>query len=74
MLRNMFVMEEDDRLIIGAGIPEEWVIGASEPLSFGPAITTYGKITVTISCHNGLPSVDWDADWYGEEPTIEVRI
>lgn len=74
MLRNMFVMEEEDRLIIGAGIPEEWVIGATEPLSFGPATTAYGKITVTISCHDGLPSVDWDADWYGEEPTIEVKI
>ena len=46
MVRNCFVREEGDRLILGAGVAPRWMAVGS-PLTFGPAPTTFGPLTLT---------------------------
>jgi hypothetical protein len=72
-LRNAFVLEEQDRLVLGAGIPLDWLQG-TEPCSLGPTPTPYGPITVTIRPSHGRVEVDWTGEWRGSPPQIEVRV
>lgn len=48
MLRNMFLREEGDSLILCSGIPKAW-LESGEEISFGPASSLFG--TVFVSCH-----------------------
>ncbi len=48
MLRNCFVREEGERLILCAGVPARW-LDQHEPVSFGPAPTAFGAVTVSIA-------------------------
>ncbi|MDX1711416.1 MAG: hypothetical protein R3316_09810 [Rhodovibrionaceae bacterium] len=73
MLRNCFLREEGNRLVVAAGIPEEW-LGGAEPLSFGPALTEFGKVSVSIAPEADGVVVTWKANWRGEPPEIEVRL
>jgi hypothetical protein len=57
MVRNMFVREEQGRLILGSGIPASW-LEQPEPIHFGPTATQYGRLTVRITC-GGRPHLDW---------------
>ncbi|MEJ2656779.1 MAG: hypothetical protein P8012_06230, partial [Desulfobacterales bacterium] len=47
MIRNLFVREEDCRLILCSGILPEW-LKTESPLSFGPTSTPFGKISIKI--------------------------
>ncbi|MCC6491692.1 MAG: hypothetical protein IT424_01585 [Pirellulales bacterium] len=47
MIRNQFVREEGDRLIVGSGLFAEWLESDAE-VSFGPTLTPLGAVTVTI--------------------------
>ncbi|MFO7820791.1 MAG: hypothetical protein R6V56_01840 [Lentisphaeria bacterium] len=74
MLRNMFLREEDNRLILASGIPDEWLCDVTKPISFGPTLTPHGKITVTIKAQEGGgAAVEWEGEWFNKEPEIEVR-
>jgi hypothetical protein len=73
MLRNMFVREEGDRLVLASGIPEEW-LQSRQVMEFGPTPTPYGPVTVTIDPRPEEPLVTWKADWRGAEPPIDVRL
>ena len=46
-LRNLFVREEGDGLIVGSGLAQAW-LETGEPLEFGPSLTPYGRITVNV--------------------------
>lgn len=46
MIRNGFVREEDDALILGSGILDEWL---DEGVSFGPTLTDWGEVTVSAT-------------------------
>jgi hypothetical protein len=78
MVRNCFVREEGDRLILGAGVASRWMAVGS-PLTFGPAPTTFGPLTLTIETetHHRV-HVTWQGSWHikghATAPTIEVRI
>ncbi|AOY86910.1 hypothetical protein BKP64_01240 [Marinobacter salinus] len=74
MVRNCFVREEGDRLILCAGIPPRW-LEQDKPIRFGPAPTTFGAISITIQpCRGSAPHVTWEGDWHTDEPVIEVRL
>ena len=77
MIRNCFVREEGNGLILGAGVAPQWLEG-SEPLSFGPAPTSFGTIEVRIEGVQGGSDqkvrVTWQGQWHGEPPPIEVRL
>lgn len=73
MVRNCFVREEGDRLIVASGIPSSWWRGGTA--SFGPTLTGFGPVTVTITAGDaGAARVRVDGTWRGAPPTIEVRL
>jgi len=73
MLRNMFVREEGEGLVLASGLPAEWT-ERQEPLRFGPAPTPYGDVTVTVRPEAGRAVVSWEARWRDRPPPIEVRL
>lgn len=74
MIRNCFVREEGERLILCAGIPARW-LDQDTPIRFGPAPTAFGALSLSITPAAGnLPRVDWQGDWHRSVPPIEIRL
>ena len=71
MIRNCFVREEKNRLILCSGIPMRW-LEQEEEISFGPAPTVFGSINLKIKPHREHSVVEWTAKWFDHEPEIEV--
>ncbi|MFO7976762.1 MAG: hypothetical protein R6V12_19280, partial [Candidatus Hydrogenedentota bacterium] len=71
IMRNMFVREAEDGLVLASGIPETW---QSESSHLGPTPTSYGPITVFLSIENGDPSIAWDATWRREPPRLRIAL
>ncbi|MFP4261294.1 MAG: hypothetical protein ACLFS1_09465 [Opitutales bacterium] len=69
MLRNCFVREEADHLVIGSGILPEWLEAGGE-LRFGPSLTAWGPVTVRV--HDGQVFVE--GAWREERPRIVVAV
>jgi hypothetical protein len=65
------VREEDDRLVIGGGIPPVWLAG-DQPLAFGPTPTPYGPVRVAIEPQGESVVVRWEASWRGGRPPAIV--
>lgn len=74
MIRNCFVREEGDALILCAGIPARW-LDQETPIRFGPAPTAFGAVTISITPDPGNPPrVDWQGDWHRSASPIEIRL
>ncbi|EKD36294.1 MAG: hypothetical protein ACD_75C01565G0001 [uncultured bacterium] len=74
LIRNMFVMDEKDALIIGCGILPEW-LQRKKKLAYGPTLTPFGRVSVEINCRHTRPAVHLTADWYERRPDkIIVRL
>ncbi|MBI5149312.1 MAG: hypothetical protein HZA28_00875 [Candidatus Omnitrophica bacterium] len=71
MVRNCFLREEDDRLILCSGVPPQWLDKKTE-LSFGPAPTSFGTVNISIKPDRGNVVVGWTGKWFDQEPEIEV--
>lgn len=75
MLRNCLLYEETPtkRLIVGAGILPEWLEG-DEPISIGPAPTSWGPVRISLGCSGDIVTVRWNGNWFERQPEIEVRL
>ena len=74
MIRNGFVREDtDSRLVVGAGIPGRW-LGGDSPISFGPAPTSFGTISIDVKPGDEAVSVRWKAHWRRKPKAIEVSL
>jgi hypothetical protein len=73
MLRNGFLREEGERLVLASGILPEWLEPAEE-VSFGPAPSSFGEVSVSILPRRGAVEVQWSGSWRGIPPPIEVRL
>lgn len=72
MVRNSFVREEGDGLVIAGGIPPRW-LRAGQALRFGPTPTPYGPVRVTVTPEGGeAVRVDWSIE--GDAPPAWLRI
>ena len=72
-VRNLFVREETDTLIIGSGVRPEW-LEAGEA-GFGPTLTPYGSVKVNFTADENGVVVNVDADWRGgRAPALELRV
>jgi hypothetical protein len=73
MMRNLFVREEADRLIIGSGIFPQWLQAAAKgncDLFFGPTLTPWGSVSVQLADE----ALRVEADWHAEAPAIDVIV
>jgi hypothetical protein len=73
MLRNCFVREEGDRLVVGSGLFAEWFEGEGD-LLFGPTLTSRGPVTVRVTQPALAPRVSIDANWHTAPPAIDVLV
>jgi hypothetical protein len=73
MVRNMFVREEEDSLIVGSGLFSEW-FEADHELRFGPTLTPWGPVTIRVERPASEPTVRVDAHWHRELPKILIQI
>ncbi|MBI1389310.1 MAG: hypothetical protein GC154_12775 [bacterium] len=72
MMRNLFVRESGDGLILASGILPSWR-EQDGVMRFGPTPTPYGRIEVTVEIEGGAVRVFWRAEWRNQAPRIEVR-
>ena len=72
-IRNAFVREEDERPIIGSGLPAHW-LESGQPLSFGPAATRWGTIALAFEPSHPNMTVRWHATWRDQPPDLEIRL
>jgi hypothetical protein len=72
MVRNCFVREEHDRLIVGSGLKPEWWQGTGA--SLGPTLTPWGPVTVQVIPVGRGATVRVDGKWRAEPPKIEVSL
>jgi hypothetical protein len=73
MMRNFFIREEKDKIILCSGIPEHWTTGDND-LFFGPAPTSFGDVSIKAKCSAGEVRVDVGANWRDKAPSVEVRM
>jgi len=69
MVRNCFVREEGETLIIGSGILPEWRRGG-HAVSYGPTLTRWGPITVRLTASR----LNLDCDWKVTPPPIKIAV
>ncbi|MFN0315483.1 MAG: hypothetical protein ACKVQA_10655 [Burkholderiales bacterium] len=75
MIRNAFVREDREKLILCQGIPRRW-LDSGEALRFGPAPTAFGSVSLTLRPHAAGRElrVSWTAQWHGQAPPAEIRV
>ncbi len=73
MIRNMFLIEEGDTLVLGAGIPDHWR-QAGQKCSLGPSPSRFGDVTVEITSTEDETSVQWKADWRRTPAEVVVAL
>jgi len=73
MVRNGFLREEGGRLVLGSGILPAW-LDQTEPVTFGPALTDFGEVSVAILPLRDKAEVRWTGNWRGVPPRVEVRL
>ncbi|MDX1609925.1 MAG: hypothetical protein R3225_07355 [Halofilum sp. (in: g-proteobacteria)] len=73
IMRALFLREEGEALVLGSGIPGEW-LQRHEPLAFGPTPTPWGPVEVRIEPAAGGHQVRVVADWRGTAPVLEARV
>lgn len=72
MIRNLFVREEGDTLVVGAGVHPRW-LDAGEA-QFGPTLTPHGPVRVRLVRETGGVRVTLDGHWRGSPPRREFRV
>lgn len=73
MMRNCFVREEADRLIVGSGLFEDW-FATDDELYFGPTHTPWGAVTLRVTRPQSEPELIIQASWRSTAPRIDVAI
>jgi hypothetical protein len=62
MIRNLFVREEGETLILGSGIMPEWT-ASRRPIGFGPAQTPFGPVEVRFIKKNDTAVFEMAVDF-----------
>jgi len=77
MVRNCLVREEGEHLILCSGVPQRWLDGG-QPVTFGPAPTPFGTISIELRALGGpgprRVTLSWEARWHTRPPRLEVRL
>jgi hypothetical protein len=73
MIRNCFVREEDNRLILCSGIPRIW-LESNQTIAFGQAPTSFGGIQISIRPQGQNILVEWHGQWFTKAPTIDIQL
>lgn len=72
-VRAMFVREERDGLVVGAGVRQSW-LARGERIFFGPTATAWGLVEVRFERTGGQPGVAVAGRWRESAPRIRVQV
>ncbi len=74
MMRNLFVREETNKLVLGSGLRPEWT-ASSAPLSFGATLTPFGEVRIQVARPRDRELIlTCHARWRSEVPELEVAV
>jgi hypothetical protein len=73
MIRNCFVREEGDRLILCSGVPQIW-LDKKQAMAFGPAPTSFGDVQISIKPQGANILIEWHGQWFKNEPAIDIQL
>ena len=74
MVRNGFVREEGlGRLVLCSGLQSAWCAHPAT-LSFGPAPTSSGPVSVSVHVEEEAITVSWSGQWHTSAPAIDVHL
>ncbi len=73
IMRNSFVREEGNSLILASGIAKRW-IESGQALRFGPAPTRFGTVTIALESSGGRCRISWEGNWRDKPPEIIVHL
>jgi len=73
MIRNCFVREEEDRLILCSGIPQSW-LDKKQTMTLGAAPTSFGDIHISIKPQEESILIEWHGQWFTKEPLIDIQL
>jgi hypothetical protein len=73
LVRACFVREEPGHLVIGAGLRPEW-LRAGAKASFGPTLTPFGVLTVSLLASGSGLRIEIDATWRAAGPRLEICV
>jgi hypothetical protein len=71
MIRACFVREEADHLVIAPGVKPEW---QRDGAMFGPTLTRFGAVTVTVNPSRSGGAVVVEGLWHGAPPRLDVQL
>lgn len=72
-IRNLFVREERNSLVIGSGIPAHWYY-QGENLKYGPTWTPWGRLSLELQFRPEMAEVHWHANWHHAPPAAKISI
>ncbi len=73
IIRNLFVREEGDGLVLGSGIFPEW-LESGKSLFFGPTPTPHGPVSLEIRSEGLDRVLRFEAEWREKQPECQARI
>lgn len=73
MMKNCFVREEGERLILFSGILPTW-LDENQTISFGPALTIFGEIKLCLKPKGRNILAQWSGQWLAKEPLIDIQL
>jgi hypothetical protein len=73
MIRNLFVREEEDKIVIGAGLFPEWLQRGGR-INFGPTRTPCGAPSVNLDCDGRRPHLTLNASWRAVPARVEIQV
>ncbi len=73
MIRNLFLREEGDQLIVGSGLFPEW-FNTEQRMAFGPTLTPFGAVNVSIEGRPGNKTLSVRGEWFSQPAKMLVSI
>ena len=73
LIRNLYVREEGEQLVIGSGIARDWISGGTST-ALTRTLTPHGPVGVRFTGHARGVEVQLDAAWRGPAPALELRV
>jgi hypothetical protein len=71
LVKNLFVREEGEGLVLGAGLLPQWI---GEEAHFGPTATPYGPVSLTVRRGQERLEAVVAAEWNAEEPPMTLAV
>jgi hypothetical protein len=71
-VRNLFVREEADTLILGAGVRTEWL--EAGPIQFGATLTPHGPVSLELTLRERIIHARVTGTWRDRAPRRELRV